>query len=100
MSIFNITADPVPSEIMLSFYEHLEGSELELKVNMLFNASCLLAAASNLQSVTFAYNKIQQTLSRRELEEWYGCALTDQFNENMIMKKMEELVLSGQELPL
>lgn len=100
MSIHILTAGKDPSQVTLSFYEYLEGSELELKVNMLFNASCLLSVASNLQTVSFAYNKRKICLDRSDLEAWFGCALTNTLTEDTIMKKIEELAVAGNELPL
>jgi len=100
VSIHMLNTDYEPSEVTLSFYEYLEGSELELKLNMLYNASCMLAVASNLQAVSFAYNKRKICLKRTHLEEWYDCALTNELTEMDIMKKIKALVVAGNELPL
>lgn len=100
MSIHILTPGKDPSQVTLSFYEYLEGSELELKVNMLFNASCLLSVASNLQTVSFAFNERKICLERSELEAWFDCALTNALDEYTIMKKIEERAVAGSELPL
>ncbi|MFC6332181.1 hypothetical protein ACFP56_06065 [Paenibacillus septentrionalis] len=100
MSIHILTQGEEPSQITLSYYDYLEGSELELRVNMLFNASCLLSAASNLRTVAFEYNEQQICLHRTDLEAWYGCALTNDLTEYMILKKIEVLVTEGADLPL
>ncbi|GIP15034.1 hypothetical protein J40TS1_06760 [Paenibacillus montaniterrae] len=100
MSIHILTQGKEPSQVTLSYYDYLEGSELELRVNMLFNASCLLSAASNLQTVAFQFNEKRICLSRAELESWYGRALTNELTEYMILKRMEKLVIEGNDLPL
>lgn len=100
VSIHILTQGKEPSQVTLSYYDYLEGSELELRVNMLFNASCLLSAASNLQTVAFQFNEKRICLSRAELESWYGRALTNELTEYMILKRMEKLVIEGNDLPL
>ncbi|HIW35075.1 MAG TPA: hypothetical protein IAA29_20060 [Candidatus Paenibacillus intestinavium] len=89
-----------PTSITLSYYDQLNGNELELKVSMMFNATCLFSTANNLQKIIIQYNEEQLTLERKQLQTWLGYTLDQIESEKKFLKQVNKKLEAGERLPI
>jgi len=89
-----------PTSITLCYYERLNGNDLELKVSMMFNATCLFSTATNLQKIIIEYNKEQLTLVRNQLQTWLGYTLNQIESEKKFLKRVNKKLEAGEQLPI
>jgi len=89
-----------PFSMTLAYYDKLEGTNIELKINMIYNMTCLFSQVQQLEQILIQYNEQEVIVNRNSIVEWFEEDVIHLKTEAAIMEKIRLKLIHGAELPI